>query len=305
MSNPYDIFIIGSGVAGMAAAGQAAQRGLRVALAEGGMFGGLVLNINRLWPGPEGMPESGVDLSAELMMRATELGVENIPEHVTAIEPGEGGGWTVVTGAARHAARSVIVASGASHRALGIPGEAEFQHRGVSHCADCDGPMVRGKPGMVVGGGDSALQEALILAEYCPVVHLVHRGDRFTARPDFVEAVGAAAPISVRFGTVVEALEGVGGLSHARLRDLRSGAHDRVEVQGFFAMVGLVPNTGFLPPGAVQGQEPLAVDDHLETSLPGMYAIGAVRAGFGGEVGHALEDANRAVAAISARLQAA
>lgn len=299
----YDVFVIGSGVAGMAAAEQAAQKGLSVALAESAMFGGLVLNINKLWPSPAGMPDSGVDLATNLMGRASDLGVVNLAAEVTGLQPTEGNGWTVITTSGNHAARKVIVASGADHRPLGIPGEAEFEYRGVSHCADCDGPMFRGKPGMVVGGGDSALQEALILSEFSSAVHLVHRGDHFTARPDLVEAVRAVPLISVRFNTVVDALEGAGGLSHAVLRDLRTGTQERVEVQGFFAFVGLQPNTDFLPQNVVALDGAIPVDENLQSPLPGIYAVGAVRAGFGGQISFALEDAQRAVAAISAQLE--
>ena len=130
-------------------------------------------------------------------MRVSDLGVTTLFESVTGLERLPDGLIRVTTLNGSHAARCVIVASGARLRKLGVPGEAELENRGVSHCADCDAPMLKGQTVMVVGGGDSALQEALVLTEFCPVVHLVHRGSTFSARAEFVEAVQRAQQIKV------------------------------------------------------------------------------------------------------------
>lgn len=303
MSEQFDLLVIGAGVAGLTLAEQAVRRGLTVALAEESMFGGLVMNVNHLQPGLDGLPSSGSDLAAELMTRASDLGVTTVFEPVTGLDGSRPDDLLeVVTASGTHAARAVAIASGARLRRLGVPGEAEFEHRGVSHCADCDGPLYRGEPVMVVGGGDSALQEALVLAEFCSVVHLVHRGAQFSARPEFVAAVSKLPErIAVRLRTVVESLAGDGGLSSVQVRDLDSGQTHTLPCKGFFAYVGLEPNTAFLPASIEKRDGRIQVNDRLETSVANVYAVGAVRAGFAGELQHAIADAQLALTAICAR----
>lgn len=299
MGGSFDMFVIGGGVAGMAAAEAAAAAGLRVALAEANMFGGLVLNVNHLSPGPAGMPASGSDLSAEMMMRLSDLGVELLFEPVSALRPGADGRVELDTASGPRRARHAVLASGARNRRLGIPGEETFAHRGLSYCADCDGPLFRGKPVMVVGGGDSALQEALVLADFCPVVHLVHRGTAFTARPDLVAAVAAAPAIRVRFGAEVAALGGDDVLTTVRLRE--NGAEVAEPCAGVFPFVGLVPNADLLPAAALDDAGAVAVDAQMETRIPGVLAVGAVRAGYGGMLTDALADGRAAAARVVAR----
>lgn len=296
MDSSFDVFIIGAGVAGLAAAEAAAQRGLSVALAEELMFGGLATNVNHLDPAPPGLPGSGSDLAAELMTRASDLGVTTLFEGVSALAPRDGM-FELTTAGDTYRARAVIVASGARKRALGVPGEREFENRGVSHCADCDAPMFQSQDVLVVGGGDSALQEALVLAQFSPRVTLVHRGPQFSARPDFVQAVQSTPAITVRFGSVVEAIEGAEAVSGVRVRTLATGASELVPCKGFFAYIGLDPNTQWLPPEVERTGGAVRVDGNLQSSLPGVYAVGAARSGYGGLLSHAVEDAAVAVAA--------
>lgn len=301
MAARYDVFVIGAGVAGLTAAAEAARRGLSVALAEEAMFGGLIMNVNHLQPGLDGAVPWGSELAADLMEQATDAGAASLFEKVTGLERADDG-LAVETAGGEHLARAVVLASGARLRQLGLPGEAEFEQRGVSHCADCDGPLYRGQPVTVVGGGDSALQEALVLAQFCSQVRLVHRGTDFTARPDFVEAVLSNPRIAVNMRTTVEMLRGGAALSSVVLDDLASGERYEVPCAGFFAYVGLEPNIGCLPPSVELAGDHVRVDDRLETSLPGVFAVGAVRAGCGGTIADAAADARRAVAVIAEHL---
>lgn len=304
MKDPCDVFIVGAGVAGLTAAERAARAGLSVCLAEQLMFGGLVVNVNHLDPGLEGQPASGSDLAAELMTRVSDLGVSTLFEQVTGIAV-EGGLLRVSTADGEHAARSVIVATGARLRTLGIPGEAEFEHRGVSHCADCDAPLFEGQEAVVVGGGDSALQEALVLSAFCSRVHLVHRGPEFSARPGFMARVREAPTIVPHMDTVVESLEGGEQLTGARVRHRATGEAALLPCSGFFAYVGLEPNTQFLPPVVQRREGAVVVNDGLESTLTGLYAIGAARIGHGGMLADAVADARLAIDQVLRRRGAA
>lgn len=172
MSHPHDLVVIGSCIAGLNAALEGARHGLHVALLEELMFGGPVLNVNHLSPGLAGLPGSGSELAADLMTQAGDLGVTCAFEGAASIEQAGSGLRVTTPGGGTYAATAVIVASGAKLRRLGVPGETGFINRGVSQCADCDAPMYRGKPALVVGGGDSALQEVLVLADFAEPVHL-------------------------------------------------------------------------------------------------------------------------------------
>lgn len=296
----YDAVVIGAGVAGLTAAEDAARRGLRVCLIEELMFGGLVVNVNELLPAMPGFPASGIDLATELMTRVSDLGVASVFATVTGLQMESS--LCVVTSSGTYDAQSVIVASGARLRKLGIPGEAEFQDRGVSHCADCDAPLYQGQEVVVVGGGDAALQEALVLSEHCARVHLVHRGASFRARPELVEKLRERPNILPSLKTVVEELRGEDALSAIAVRGA-DGASAEIACSGFFAYVGLEPNTDFLPEQLLRAEDGrIRVNDQFETALGKVYAIGAVRAGYGGRLTDAMSDARAAVQAIARRL---
>jgi thioredoxin reductase (NADPH) len=295
----YDVIVIGEGVSGLAAAGALAQAGLKVATLEAQLFGGLVINVNELEPRPEGHPASGAELAAEMMQANAERGVTSIQEPVTALRDAHGR-KEAVTDSGVHSARHIVVASGARLRKLGVPGEAEFEGRGVSQCADCDGPMYQNEEAIVVGGGDSAFQEALVLANYCRKVLLVHRGEHFKAAPHFVEQVKANDRISIVRNAAIDAILGGKMVEKARVRHA-DGRIEELPCAGVFAYIGLEPNTEFLPLSVERSEGGfIRTDDGLRTTLPGVSAIGAVRSGYGGTLAHALEEAQRVAETVRA-----
>lgn len=190
----FDVVVIGCGIAGLSAARECLRGGLATATLEALVPGGLVLNVNHLEGEIQG---SGMDLATEMMSEIAALGAENVSGTVEALR-GEAGDLVVVSDAGEQRAGAVVVASGARISRLGIPGEDEFEGRGVSQCADCDGPLFQDQEVVVVGGGDSALQEALALAHFARRVHLVHRRGGFRARRHLADAVAAARPAAGR-----------------------------------------------------------------------------------------------------------
>jgi thioredoxin reductase (NADPH) len=301
MSNSFDVIIIGEGIAGLTAAGALAKKGLKAATFEQQIFGGLVLNVNELDPAPPGGEAGGAAFAAEMTGVNAEAGVTSIQEPVTALAAGEDG-YVVTTDGGSYRARQVIIASGARLKSLNVPGEAEFEGRGVSKCADCDGPMFQNETVVVVGGGDSALQEAQVLTHYCGKVILIHRGTAFRARQRFIDQVNGNDKVEKRFGTTVEAI--LGGQMVEKISMKTVAGSEEIAVAGVFAYIGLEPNTAFVPATIKRdGLGRIVTSDTLETALPGVWAIGAVRSGCGGSLDDAIAEARRAADAVAAQLQ--
>jgi len=301
MSQTYDLIVIGEGVSGLTCASHATQAGLRVATIESTLFGGLVLNVNEL----DGYPghESGTDLASQLMASNAEADVASIQEEVTGIRP-VGGSFEVTTSTGgKYGARQVVIASGAKLKKLGVPGENEFEGRGVSSCADCDAPMYINEEAIVVGGGDSAMQEALVLAKFCSKVQIVVRGDKLRAQKHLADEVAANPKISIRRGATVEAILGGQMVEKIRIRDTGGNTED-VPSAGIFAYIGLEPNTAFAPKEISRdGKDCLVTDASCETSMKGVWAIGAVRAGYSGLLKDAVGEAQRVAEAVAKRLE--
>ncbi len=301
MATDFDVIVIGEGVAGLTAAGDLASSGLRVATMEAQLFGGLILNINELDPAPQGSTGGGAEFASSLVEAAANAGVESINEPVTGLEAANGTVKVLTDGGSR-SARGVVIATGARIKRLGIPGETEFEGKGVSQCADCDGPMYQNETAVVVGGGDSALQEALVLAQYCKEVRLVHRGGAFDAKAHFQQAVDAQEKIKKTFNAEVTAVGGGQMVEKVALKHA-DGRSEDVPCAGLFAYVGLAANSEFLPDAIQRDADGrVTTNGKLETGLPGVWAVGAVRSGCGGLIDDAIADAKKAVGEIKTRL---
>jgi thioredoxin reductase (NADPH) len=242
------------------------------------MPGGHLANVAQIedYPGfPQGVP--GYELGPSVQEQASEAGAEFALAEAIQLEPTPDG-WEVVTDDQRHAARVVIVATGSKPKPLGLPNEDRFFGQGVSHCATCDGPLFRDRAVAVVGGGDSALQEALTLADVAGSVLVLHHGPTLTAQAVYQRRLAEARRVEVRPDCVVDSLHGETSLSAIGVRDVRSGASAEVTVQGLFPYVGLQPRTAFLRnllPLDVAGHIP--TDLWLRTARRGLFAAGDVR----------------------------
>jgi thioredoxin reductase (NADPH) len=277
-ANDYDIVVIGAGVAGLNAAIAAARHGVRTLIVDMLGAGGQVINVDRIdnFPGPaEGM--SGFELGPMLQMQADEAGVEFALDTIETISKTDTG--FRITGADLDlTAGAVIIAAGSAKRTLGIPGEAEFEGRGVSHCASCDGPLMRGKQVCIIGGGDSALDETLALVPHAARITVIHRGSRLRASAALQAKASQASNIEVRPNTIVTAIRGDGGVSAITVRDLSTGTESDLPCHGVFVYVGLEPNTavlGDLVTLAADGR--IVVDLDMQTSVPGIFAAGDIR----------------------------
>ena len=301
MSKKYDLIIVGSGMAGLFCAKAALAKGLKVAILEAQMFGGLIININHLDPGlDDNESTGGADLAATWVSDLSDLGLDLIYEGAVSLELTDGIELLTATETLR--TRALVVASGARLKRLGLPREEDLTGKGVSQCADCDGPMFHQQEVVVVGGGDSAAQEALGLAQFCSRVHWIHRGAEVRARAALVQAAQANKKIEMYLQTEVVSLLGDDIITGVELKNSSLQAQT-LKCQGFFAFVGLTPNVDWLCGQLTLSQSGgLLVSENLATSYPGIYAIGAVRDGFGGLLKNAMEDAQRVVNEVALQM---
>ncbi len=294
MANKFDLIVIGAGITGLTAARCAIERGKSVALFEAELMGGLVVNVGKLEGYPMTEDVSGIELAMVLAEQCMTLGVQITEEPVESLTL-DGGDKVVKTESGEYRAPKVIVASGASLKKLGVPGETELYGRGVSQCAFCDGAMFMGEEVVVVGGGDAALQEALHLAEHCSKITMVVRGNRLRARQSYVGRAADDPKFAFRWNTVVEAIEGSDGVEGITLRDAQNDTTESLACTGVFVFVGVAPNTGFLPDDVARDAEgAVTVNAALESSVPGLYAAGAARAGYLGQIANAVGEGTAA-----------
>ncbi len=302
---PYDIVIIGGGPAGLTAGMYAARANLRVLAIAGASTVSqvTVTDVIENYPGiPEGI--NGFDLAERLKTQAVQFGLQTASGDVTAVTKKRWGGqdgWEVTAGALSYGALAVIVATGATWRRLGVPGEERFIGKGVSFCATCDGPFYRNREVAVVGGGDTAIQEAIYLTRFAKKVTVIHRRDRLRATGILQKRALANEKIVFAWNSVVESVEGLDLVQWIRLKDLKTGDQRELPADGLFVFVGLTPNT--TPFGELitldQGGY-VTVDANMQTSLPGIFACGDCTAKRLRQVVTACGDG--ATAAVSAQL---
>lgn len=294
----YDLLVVGEGMSGLMCAQYAAAAGLRVATFEGACYGGLVANIAALEDFDETV--SGIDLATRLTETNAQAGVQSHAGQVAAVS-GREGAFSVESEAGAHRGRLVVIASGATLSHLGVPGEERLAYRGVSQCADCDGPMFRGRKVVIVGGGDSAFQAAATLSEQADGVTILVRGDRPRASEARVRAALAHSRISVRFGAKVTEVLGEEAVRGVAL-DVAGGT-EHLACDGVFIYVGTTPNVAAVPPAVARAASGHIITDAVfETSQRGVFAIGAVRSGYLGQVTDARNEARQVTAEIVRRL---
>jgi len=278
---PYDVIIIGAGPAGLTAAVYTSRAGLRTLVLEKKFPGGQVALTDMVenYPGfPEGV--GGWDLSNLMHSQATRFGAELKTTEVLELHDHDGTvNKDVITGEGTFTSLSVIIATGAEYKKLGIPGEATFYGRGVSQCATCDGALFRDKTVIVVGGGDTAIQETLFLMKFCSKIHLVHRRDRFRAVKALQDRVIAAeGKVEIHFNSALIEVIGEKKVVGGVIKNVVTGEQTRLEADGVFVFIGLVPLSSFLK-GCVTMDESgyVLTDEEMKTSRKGIFACGDVR----------------------------
>jgi len=296
----WDIAIVGGGIAGLTAAWHAMRRGMAPCLFEPQPgFGGQVATVNHIDDWPATGAVSGVELAAGLAAGLSHEIVGMYNEPVSKVER-EGGLLRVSSSSTSLRARCVIAASGGRLRTLGVPGEEQLRGKGVSQCADCDGGFFRNQDVVVVGGGDAALQEALVLAETSAAVTIVSRS-RLKARSAYVERAAGKPNVRFVWDSTVDAIHGTEGVTGVRVRNVLTGATSDLPCSGVFPFIGVEPQAAYLPPSVKRDAAACVVTDaQLRTNIEGLFAIGAVRAGYGGDLVSAAGEAALAVA-VAAR----
>lgn len=274
-----DLIIIGGGPGGLTAGIYAQRAALQTVLVEKGLPGGQLNNTDIIenWPGTQSI--AGADLATAMTNHAKACGLELLTREVVEIEPGLDGHIVRLDSGDELHAPAVILACGGQPRRLGIPGELENYGKGVSYCAVCDGFFFRNKRVVVVGGGDTALEEALFLSKIVSSVHLVHRRDAFRGSMILQKRLLAESKIQVVWDSVVTALHSdASGVHTADVRNVGTGAEMALPTDGVFIFIGFEPDNRLVPAGLKMNPQGFVLtDDTCETNIPGLFVIGDLR----------------------------
>ena len=273
----YDTIIIGAGPAGMTAALYAARSNLKVALIEGGLPGGQMNNTSDIENYPGYANISGPELAEKMFEPLENLGVEHLYGFVKDIENHDDV-KKVITDDEEFETRTVIVATGSNHRLLGVPGEEELNSRGVSYCAVCDGAFFRDQDLLVVGGGDSAVEEAIFLTQFAKSVTIVHRRDELRAQKVLQDRAFANEKINFIWNSVVKEIKGENRVESVVIENVKTNQVTEHAFGGVFIYVGLDPVSDFTKDLQIQDESGwIVTDDHMKTRVAGVFAVGDVR----------------------------
>lgn len=277
MENLHDVVIIGSGPAGLAAAIYAKRAELNAIVIEKSMVsGGQVLNTYEVdnYPGLPGI--GGYDLGMKLREHADKLGAEFAEDEVARLDISEGK-HAVICENETYNARTIIIATGANYRKLGVPGEVELTGMGVSYCATCDGAFFRKKVTAVIGGGDVAIEDAIFLARMCEKVYLIHRRDELRGAKSLQNKLFSLDNVEVIWDTVVDSIEGDNKVEALSLTNVKTQEKRNLPVAGVFVAVGILPNSKVFEEVVEMENGYIIAGEDTETSVRGIFAAGDVR----------------------------
>ncbi|WP_312645716.1 thioredoxin-disulfide reductase [Hydrogenoanaerobacterium sp.] len=272
-STMTDVIIVGAGCAGLTAAVYAIRAGLSVLVFEKYMYGGQISVSSEVENYPSIEKISGPDLSNNIYQQAINQGADIRFEEVLSVQL-DGTEKTVTTAENTYAAKAVIIANGVQRRTLGCAGEEEFTGRGVSYCATCDGAFFRGKTVAVVGGGNTALEDALFLSNLCEKVYIIHRSEALRGEKVMRDAVLSRANITVLYDTTVQEIRGESKVSSVHVQNSQTDESSVLPVDAVFIAIGLAPDNQIFSALALDSAGYLVADENCTTAIPGVYVAG-------------------------------
>jgi thioredoxin reductase (NADPH) len=296
----YEVIIVGGGPAGLTAGLYCKRAALKTVLLERGLLGGQLAISKEVenYPGVENI--TGFDLAEKMVRHASSFGLSIIQQEVEAITPGIDTHSILLANGDRLDAVALILSAGGSVRKLGVPGEAEYLGTGVSYCATCDGYFFKDKTVLVVGGGDTAAEEALFLSRLARKVYLVHRKNELRASKILRSRVMAEPRIEIIWNTVITEIKGADGAVKAvSLENSETGRNEELATEGVFIFIGYSPNNRLIPAAVrVNEQGFVITDEKCQTSVPGIFAAGDLRQKFANQIVVAAADG--CIAALAA-----
>ena len=278
MAKDYEIIIVGAGPAGLACGQYSARAGRKTAMLEELSTGGQTMIIDEIENYPGLGKITGYELAEKFESQANAFGCETIYASVSEITLQDDGSFVLKTSDGDYTAKAVVLATGAKHKALGVPGEAELTGHGVSYCATCDGPFFRNKKILVCGGGDSACQEAMYLAKLSSDITVCHRRDKFRAQGSIVEAMKKTNGIKTLMNTVVVSINGENNkVKSVTFLDRSTGNQFTEAFDGVFVFVGNNPQTQLVPFCEKDEAGFVKTNREMMTNIAGLFAVGDVR----------------------------